>query len=130
MVWDSEGYWPVGERLFGLPGKEIFMKSATETRRQTMNRKKVREIVGGEVYEYRPIGKYIVSAPEVCRGRPTFKYTRIEVEGVLQQLGTGYSLERLLENYQGRISPAAIQEAMTLAGKALRKQIASSARVR
>ena len=106
------------------------MKSATVTTRQPMNRKKVREIVGGEVYEYRPIGKYIVSAPEVCRGRPTFKYTRIEVEGVLQQLGTGYSLERLLENYQGRISPAAIQEAMTLAGKALRKQIASSARVR
>ncbi len=106
------------------------MKSATVTRRQPTNRKKVREIVGGEVYEYRALGKYIVSAPEVCRGRPTFKYTRIEVEGVLQQLGTGYSLERLLENYQGRIPPAAIQEAMILAGKALRKQIASSARVR
>ena len=105
------------------------MKSAMITRGQMVNRKKVREIVSGEVYEYRPIGKYIVSAPEVCRGRPTFKYTRIEVEGVLQQLGTGYSLERLLENYQGRIPPAAIQEAMTLAGKALRKQIASSARV-
>jgi uncharacterized protein (DUF433 family) len=90
-----------------------------------MNRKKVREIVDGEVYEYEPLGKYVVSAPEVCRGRPTFKYTRIEVEGVLQLLATGYPLKRLVKNYQGRVSPAAIQEAATLAGKALKEQIAS-----
>jgi uncharacterized protein (DUF433 family) len=92
-----------------------------------MKRKKVREIVGGEVYEYRPLGKYIVSSAEVCRGRPTFKYTRIEVEGVLQLLASGYPLKRLVENYQGRVSPAAIQEAAALAGKALKEKIASSA---
>jgi hypothetical protein len=41
--------------------------------------KVVREIVGGEVYEYVPLGKHIVSAKGVCGGRPTFKYTRVEV---------------------------------------------------
>jgi uncharacterized protein (DUF433 family) len=75
----------------------------------TMKRKKVREIVGGEEYEFHPLGKY----------------TRIEVEGVLQLLGTGYSLKRLVENYQGRVPAAAIREATELAGKALKEQNAS-----
>ena len=44
-----------------------------------MKRSLVREEIDGDVYEYIPLGKYIVSAPGVCRGRPTFKYTRIEV---------------------------------------------------
>jgi uncharacterized protein (DUF433 family) len=92
-----------------------------------MRRKKVREIVGGEPYEYFPLGEFIVSAPSVCRGRPTFKYTRIEVEGVLQLLGAGYSVKRLINNYQGRVPPAAIREATALAGKALTKQNGSSA---
>ena len=47
-----------------------------------MKQQLVREMVGGEWYEYRPLGKFVVSAPGVCRGRPTFKYTRIEVAGV------------------------------------------------
>ena len=34
------------------------------------------EIVGGESYEYYPLGKYIVATPGGCGGRPTFKYTR------------------------------------------------------
>ena len=38
----------------------------------------VYEIVGGETYEYYPLGKYVVAAPKVCGGRPTFKYTRLE----------------------------------------------------
>jgi uncharacterized protein (DUF433 family) len=92
-----------------------------------MRRKKVREIVGGEEYEFHPLGRYIVCAPRVCRGRPTFKYTRIEVEGVLQLLGAGYSLKRLVENYQGRVPAAAIREATELAGKALKEQNTSSA---
>lgn len=32
------------------------------------------EIVGGEPYEYYPLGEYVVRAPGVCGGRPTFKY--------------------------------------------------------
>jgi len=51
-----------------------------------MKQQLVREMVGGEWYEYIPLGKFVVSAPAVCRGRPTFKYTRIEVAGVLEAL--------------------------------------------
>jgi hypothetical protein len=36
----------------------------------------VRELYGGSLYEYYPIGQHIVAAPGVCGGRPTFKYTR------------------------------------------------------
>jgi len=51
-----------------------------------MKRKKVKKIVGGKVYECIPLGKYVVNAPGVCRGRPTFKYTRIEVTRILKRL--------------------------------------------
>jgi len=33
---------------------------------------------GGEPYEYYPLGEYIVIAPGVCGGRPTFKGTRLD----------------------------------------------------
>jgi uncharacterized protein (DUF433 family) len=65
--------------------------------------------------------EHIVSAPGVCRGRPTFEYTRIEVAGVLEWLGTGNSVRKLLAGYKGRVTAEAIQEAMTLAGKALER---------
>jgi hypothetical protein len=71
-----------------------------------MKRQIIRELVGGEWYEYIPLGKFVVSAPAVCRGRPTFKYTRIEVTGVLERLAAGH----------------AIEEAATLAAKALERQ--------
>ena len=87
-----------------------------------MTKRIVRENAGDELYEYSPLGKYVVSAPGVCRGRPTFKHTRIEVAGVLERLGSGPSLEELVENYRGRVSRQAIGEALALAGKALAKQ--------
>jgi uncharacterized protein (DUF433 family) len=88
-----------------------------------VKRQLVHEVVGGQPYEYIPLGKYIVSAPAVCRGRPTFKYTRVEVAGVLEWLGAGHSLEELVAGYKGRISREAIEEATTLAAKALVKQV-------
>ena len=87
-----------------------------------MKQQIVREEVAGQVYEYKPLGKYVVSAPKICRGRPTFKYTRIEVAGVLEWLAAGHSIEKLLANYQGRLSLSAIKEAAQLAGKALARQ--------
>ena len=42
--------------------------------------------------EHRPLGKFVVSAPGVCRGRPTFKYTRIEVAGALERLAAGHAI--------------------------------------
>jgi uncharacterized protein (DUF433 family) len=92
-----------------------------------MKRKAVREEIDGQVYEYIPLGKYVVSAPGVCRGRPTFKYTRIEVAGVLEWLSAGNSLRKLLAGYKGRVSREAIEEAAILAGKALVRQATSQA---
>ncbi len=87
-----------------------------------MKRKVVREEIDGLTYEYTPLGKHIVSAPRVCRGRPTFKYTRIEVAGVLEWLRAGNSVRNLLAGYKGSVTSEAIQEAMILAGKALERQ--------
>jgi uncharacterized protein (DUF433 family) len=77
------------------------------------------KLADGQVYEYFPLGKHVVSAPGVCRGRPTFKYTRIEVAGVLNWLCAGNSAEELIKGYRGRVTLEALREAGALAGKAL-----------
>ena len=82
----------------------------------------VHEIVGGEPYDYYPLGKYVVAAPGVCGGRPTFKYTRVEVEVVLDLLAAGEPLEQLVENFQGRVPKAAIEEALRLAASLLKRE--------
>ncbi len=95
----------------------------------TMEPQVVREKVGGEWYEYVPLGKHVVSAQAVCRGRPTFKYTRIEVAGVLERLGAGDPAEVLVANSAGRLSREAIEEAAALAADALERQVTSRAGV-
>jgi uncharacterized protein (DUF433 family) len=85
-------------------------------------RKVVREIVGGEVYEYVPLGKHIVSAKGVCGGRPTFKYTRVEVATVLRLIAAGVSVDELVANFKGRISRDAIEEALQWAAKLVAQQ--------
>ena len=87
----------------------------------------IREHIGEEWYEYVPLGKFVVSAPEVCRGRPTFKYTRIEVSGVLERLGAGHAIEDLIADSQGRLTQEAIAEAACLAAKALTRQVSARA---
>lgn len=71
----------------------------------------VSEVVGGEMYHYYPLGNYVVRAPDICGGRPTFKYTRIEITGTLERLDAGESVEAIVAGYQGRVSQEAIQEA-------------------
>jgi uncharacterized protein (DUF433 family) len=85
-------------------------------------RKVVREIVGGEVYEYVPLGKHIVSAKGVCGGRPTFKYTRVEVATVLRLIAAGVNVDELVANFKGRISRDAIEEALQWAAKLVAQQ--------
>jgi uncharacterized protein (DUF433 family) len=72
------------------------------------------EIVGGEPYEYYPLGDYVVRAVGVCGGRPTFKYTRIEIIGTLERLAAGESIDDIVKGYRGRVSHAAIVEAVRL----------------
>ena len=45
--------------------------------------KVITEIINGETYQYYLLGKHVVRAVGVCGGRPTLKYTRIEIAGAL-----------------------------------------------
>ena len=74
------------------------------------------EIYGGEPYEYHPLGKYIVMAPGVCGGRPTFKYTRLEPSMILAFLSIGETIESLVAGYKDSdLTLEAVQEAIELA---------------
>ena len=75
----------------------------------------VREIYGGEVYEYLPLGEYIVAAPGVCGGRPTIKYHRLDARHVIGNLKRGETPEEVAANYD--IPVAAVYEAIALASQ-------------
>lgn len=82
--------------------------------------KLVREMYGGEPYEYYPLGKYIVAAPGVCGGRPTFKYTRLEVSVILSLIAAGETIEQIVQAYAlSQLTPEAVREAIRLADQAL-----------
>lgn len=74
----------------------------------------ITEIVGGDPYQYYPLGDHVVRAIGVCGGRPTFKYTRIEIAGTLERLAAGESIDEIVKGYRGRVSHAAIIEAVKL----------------
>lgn len=82
----------------------------------------VREVVRGKPYEYYPLGDYVVAAPGICGGRPTFKYTRVEVQVVLNLIASGEPLDQLLENFEGRISKKALEESLRLAAALLKRE--------
>jgi uncharacterized protein (DUF433 family) len=77
--------------------------------------KLITETVNGEVYQYYPVGEYIVRAPGVCGGRPTFKYTRIEIAGTLERLASGEDIDTIVSGYRSRVPKAAVIEAAELA---------------
>ena len=79
--------------------------------------KLVTETVGGELYQYYPLGDHVVRAPGICSGRPTFKYTRIEIAGTLERLAAGENLDEIVAGYRERVSREAIIEAMNLVTK-------------
>ena len=83
-------------------------------------KKLVREIVGSEPYEYYPVGRHIVVAPGVCGGRPTFKYTRIDVRHALRLVAAGRAIEQVAKGYE--IPVAAVQEALSKAAEALTRR--------
>lgn len=87
---------------------------------KSTSKKLVREIVGGESYEYYPLGQYIVVAPGVCGGRPTFKYRRIDVQHALGLLAAGRTVEQVAHGYD--IPVEAVQEALQLAAQAFDRQ--------
>ena len=74
----------------------------------------ITETVGGEPYRYYPLGDHVVRAVGVCGGRPTFKYTRIEITGTLDRLAAGENLAEIVNGYRGKVSREAIIEAIRL----------------
>jgi uncharacterized protein (DUF433 family) len=64
------------------------------------------------------MGGYIVTDPEICHGKPTFRGTRILVADVLEQVADGLAWETIIEEWRGSISHEAIAEAIRLSRQA------------
>ena len=62
----------------------------------------------------RLFGRYIVTDPEICHGKPTFRGTRILVADVLEQVADGLAWESIVAEWRGSISAEAIAEAVRL----------------
>lgn len=65
------------------------------------------------------MGRYIVSDPEICHGKPTFHGTRVLVSDVLEQVASGMAWETIMDEWNNKITREAIQEAIQLASLAL-----------
>jgi len=60
------------------------------------------------------IGRYIVTDPNICHGKPTFRGTRIFVADVLEQVANGMVWESIIEDWHGSLTQEAIAEAVQL----------------
>lgn len=67
------------------------------------------------------IGRYIVTDPKICHGKPTFRGTRVLVADVLEQVARGMAWETIIEEWNESITKDAIGEAVQLASQALLK---------
>ena len=67
----------------------------------------------------RLIGRYIVTDPDICHGKPTFRGTRILVSHILEQVAEGTAWETIIEEWHNSITKEAIAEAVRLANQAL-----------
>ena len=64
------------------------------------------------------VGRYVVTDPDICHGKPTFRGTRIMVVHVLEQVAEGMSWEVIIQEWRGSISKEAIAEAVRLSTQA------------
>ncbi|MBM3240620.1 DUF433 domain-containing protein [Candidatus Poribacteria bacterium] len=69
----------------------------------------------------------MVAAPGVCGGRPTFKYTRIDVRHALGLLVTGRTVEEVAISYE--IPIEAVKEALQLASNAFDQHVEGTTKV-
>jgi uncharacterized protein (DUF433 family) len=60
------------------------------------------------------LGEYIVADPKICHGKPTFKGTRVMVYQVLEQVAYGTPWERIVWSWRGKVTLAAIVQALRL----------------
>jgi uncharacterized protein (DUF433 family) len=64
------------------------------------------------------LGRYIVTDPNICHGKPTFRGTRIMVWQVLEMLADGLAWETIIERCHNSITKDAIAEVVKLSGEA------------
>jgi len=69
----------------------------------------------------RLMGRYIMTDPKICHGKPTFRGTRVLVSDVLDQVASGMAWETIIEEWNDSINKEAIGEAVQLASQALLK---------
>ncbi len=69
------------------------------------------------------IGRYIVTDPNICHGKPTFRGTRLFVADVLEQVANGMVWESIIEDWHGSITKEAIAEAIQLASQAFLEHV-------
>ncbi len=66
------------------------------------------------------LGRYIVTDPEICHGKPTFRGTRIMVWQVLEMVADGMAWEAIAHECHDSITKEAIAESVKLAGEGTR----------
>lgn len=72
-----------------------------------------------KVKEY---GHYVVADPKICHGALTFRGTRIFVRDVLEQVAEGMPWHRIIWEWRGSVTRAAIAEAIAVARDALLRE--------
>jgi uncharacterized protein (DUF433 family) len=65
------------------------------------------------------VGRFIVTDPKVCHGKPTFRGTRLLVSDVLELVAAGMDWDDIIQECRGRISRPAIAEAIQFARQAM-----------
>jgi uncharacterized protein (DUF433 family) len=63
-------------------------------------------------------GRYLISDPKICHGKPTFRGTRIMVSQVMEQIANGMAWETIIEEWRGSITKEAIAEVIRIANQA------------
>ncbi|MGR3319376.1 MAG: DUF433 domain-containing protein [Candidatus Anammoxibacter sp.] len=63
-------------------------------------------------------GRYIISDPKICHGKPTFRGTRIMVSQIMEQIANGMAWETIIEEWRGSITKEAIAEVIRIANQA------------
>jgi uncharacterized protein (DUF433 family) len=66
-------------------------------------------------------GRYIVADPKICHGKLTFRGTRLLVRDALELVADGRDWDYIIQQCHGRITRAAIADAIRLAGRAVVK---------
>jgi uncharacterized protein (DUF433 family) len=69
------------------------------------------------------LGRYMVSDPEICHGKPTFVGTRIMVAQVLKQVNKGISWDAIAAEWRGAVSRDALAEAVELAQRIFEERV-------